>query len=74
MDWRWSRASKAKNPAAKPNWAVSNELSKEAVILEGGAQEVTDPSRIKELAPPDQRSYKPEADPGRGALWWFVYG
>ncbi|HZE28219.1 MAG TPA: hypothetical protein VE083_12555 [Terriglobales bacterium] len=50
---------KAKNPAAKPNWAVSNELSKEAVILEGGAQEVTDPSRIKELARPDQRSYKP---------------
>ena len=59
MDWRWSRASKSQESGGETQLGGFDELSKEAVILEGGAQEVTDPSRIKELARPDQRSYKP---------------
>ena len=46
---------KAKNLAANPKCVVCNELSKEAVIVEGVATEVTDPAQIKEFGRPNQR-------------------
>jgi len=61
---------KAKNLAVNPKCVVCNELSKEAVIVEGVATEVTDPAQIKEFGRPYQRKYKPwKLDPSMGPIF-----
>jgi nitroimidazol reductase NimA-like FMN-containing flavoprotein (pyridoxamine 5'-phosphate oxidase superfamily) len=61
---------KAKNLGANPHCVVCNELSKEAVIVEGLAKEITDPDQIKEFGLPYQRKYKPwKLDPSMGPIF-----
>ena len=61
---------KAKNLAVNPKCVVCNELSREAVIVEGVAIEVTDPAQIKEFGRPYQRKYKPwKLDPSTGPVF-----
>lgn len=50
---------KARNLAVNPRCVICNEISKEAVIVEGRAEELTDPDRIKELGRSYARKYKP---------------
>jgi len=61
---------KAKNLARNPNCVVLSERPEEAVIVEGAAEEVTDPARWKALSKPYFRKYKPwKLDPARGAVY-----
>jgi pyridoxine/pyridoxamine 5'-phosphate oxidase len=61
---------KAKNLAANPRCVVCNEVSKEAVIVQGEAKEVTDQKQIKEFGRPYQRKYKPwKLDPSLGPIF-----
>jgi nitroimidazol reductase NimA-like FMN-containing flavoprotein (pyridoxamine 5'-phosphate oxidase superfamily) len=61
---------KAKNLKANPRCVVCNEISKEAVIVEGVAREVTDPAQIKEFGRPYHRKYKPwKLDPSMGPVF-----
>lgn len=61
---------KARNLAANAHCVVCNELSKEAVIVEGVAREVTNPDQIKELGRPYHRKYKPwKLDPSMGPIF-----
>ena len=61
---------KARNLAVNPRCVICNEISKEAVIVEGRAEELTDPDRIKELGRPYARKYKPwKLDPKLGPIF-----
>ncbi|HXY51704.1 MAG TPA: pyridoxamine 5'-phosphate oxidase family protein [Terriglobales bacterium] len=61
---------KAKNLARNPNCVVLSERPEEAVIVEGAAEEVTDPARWKALSKPYFRKYKPwKLDPAMGAIY-----
>lgn len=61
---------KAKNLANNPNCVICNELAREAVILEGTAQEITNPALIQQLARPYHRKYKPwKLDPSLGPVF-----
>lgn len=61
---------KAKNLANNPHCVICNELAHEAVILEGTAEEVTDPARIQQLGRPYHRKYKPwTLDPSLGPIF-----
>ena len=61
---------KAKNLAANPRCVICNEISKEAVIVEGRAEELTDTDRIKELGRSYARKYKPwKLDPKLGPIF-----
>ena len=61
---------KAKNLAANPRCVICNEISKEAVIVQGRAGELTDSDRIKELGRSYARKYKPwKLDPKLGPIF-----
>jgi nitroimidazol reductase NimA-like FMN-containing flavoprotein (pyridoxamine 5'-phosphate oxidase superfamily) len=61
---------KARNLAANPKCVIANERAEEAVIVEGVAEEVTDPARWKQLAKPYYRKYKPwKLDPAMGPIY-----
>ncbi len=64
---------KAKNLTANPKCVVCTDRSNEAVILEGVAEEVTDAARLKKLAVPYHKKYKPwKLDPGLGPVYAVV--
>lgn len=70
---------KARNLAANPRCVICNEISKEAVIVHGRAEELTDSDRIKELGRSYARKYKPwKLDPKLGPIFvvrpTFVFG
>jgi nitroimidazol reductase NimA-like FMN-containing flavoprotein (pyridoxamine 5'-phosphate oxidase superfamily) len=61
---------KAKNLSRNPECVVCNELAEEAVIVEGVAEEVTNPVQIKEFASPYHRKYKPwKLDASMGSIF-----
>jgi len=61
---------KARNLAVNPRCVICNEISKEAVIVEGRAEELTDPHRIKEFGRSYARKYKPwKLDPKLGPIF-----
>jgi nitroimidazol reductase NimA-like FMN-containing flavoprotein (pyridoxamine 5'-phosphate oxidase superfamily) len=61
---------KAKNLGANPRCVICNEIAKEAVIVEGTAEEVIDPARIKELGRAYHSKYKPwRLDPKLGPVF-----
>lgn len=61
---------KARNLTANSNCVVCNELSKEAVIVEGIASEVIDPAQIKAFGRPYSRKYRPwKLDPNMGPIF-----
>ena len=61
---------KARNLAANPRCVICNEISKEAVIVEGRAEELTDPDHIRELGRSYARKYKPwKLDPKLGPIF-----
>jgi general stress protein 26 len=61
---------KAQNLAKNPNCVICNEDSKEAVIVEGRAEELTDPVRVKELGRSYHRKYQPwTLDPKLGPIF-----
>ncbi len=61
---------KARNLAANSRCVICNEISKEAVIVEGRAEELTDRDRIKELGRSYARKYKPwKLDPTLGPIF-----
>ena len=61
---------KARNLAANPRCVICNEKVQEAVILEGRAEELLDPVRIKELGRSYARKYKPwKLDPKLGPIF-----
>ena len=51
------KTQKARNLAGNPNCIVGTQNAAEAVILEGVAERVTDPSAIRKLGPPSKRKY-----------------
>src|ERR1700747_2564925 len=64
------QSSKAKNLAERPKCIVCNELTDEAVIVEGTAAELTDAERIRQLGQVYQRKYAPwELDPRLGPIF-----
>jgi nitroimidazol reductase NimA-like FMN-containing flavoprotein (pyridoxamine 5'-phosphate oxidase superfamily) len=61
---------KARNLAKSRDCIVCNERTHEAVIVHGLAEEVSDAERIRELAKPYYRKYKPwKLDPAMGAIY-----
>jgi len=61
---------KARNLAANARCVICNDKTSEAVILEGRAEELTDPERIKELGRFYARKYKPwTLDPKLGPIF-----
>jgi len=61
---------KARNLAANPSCVVCNEHAHEAVVLEGTAEEVTDPALVKRLSPHYHKKYKPwKLDPKLGPIY-----
>jgi pyridoxamine 5'-phosphate oxidase-like protein len=61
---------KARNLAANPRCVICNERAEQAVIVEGIAEEVADPTRIKELGIPYHRKCKPwQLDPKLGPVF-----
>ena len=61
---------KARNLAANPRCVICNEISKEAVLVEGRAEELKDADRIKELGRSYARKYKPwRLDPKLGPIF-----
>jgi nitroimidazol reductase NimA-like FMN-containing flavoprotein (pyridoxamine 5'-phosphate oxidase superfamily) len=60
---------KARNLASNPACTICTEQTSEAVIVEGTAAEVSDPARLKQLAPVYGRKYKPwTLDTGLGPV------
>ncbi len=57
------RTRKAKNILAHPHCTIGTEKADEAVILEGQAQEITDPALWKQFASPYDRKYGGEVLP-----------
>jgi len=61
---------KAKNLAGNPRCVVCNDAAHRAVIVEGIAEEVTDPSVIESLFAPYHAKYKPwKLDPKLGPIF-----
>jgi general stress protein 26 len=61
---------KAKNLRSNPRCTICTEKSREAVILEGTAREITDSARIKKLGAPYYKKYKPwKLDPQMGGIY-----
>ena len=57
---------KALNLVRNPRCVVCNELAAAAVVVEGSAEEVTDPAVVERLAGPYQRKYRPwTLEPGQ---------
>jgi nitroimidazol reductase NimA-like FMN-containing flavoprotein (pyridoxamine 5'-phosphate oxidase superfamily) len=64
---------KARNLAANRSCVICTERAAEAVIVEGTATIVSDPSRVDELAPVYHRKYKPwKLDPEMGPIFEVV--
>jgi len=61
---------KARNLAGNPSCVVCTERSSEAVVVEGTANEVSDPAVIERLAPVYHKKYKPwKLDPEMGPIF-----
>ena len=61
---------KAKNLRANPRCIVCTEKSREAVILDGTAEEVKDSDLLKKLGAPYHKKYKPwKLDPSLGPIY-----
>jgi general stress protein 26 len=61
---------KSKNLTANPHCVVCTADPEDGVIVEGVAEEVTDPARIKKLGVPYHKKYKPwKLDPKLGPVY-----
>jgi hypothetical protein len=61
---------KARNLAHDPRCVLCNEEADEAVIVEGAAEEVTDPNLIRRIGVPYHAKYKPwKLDPSLGPIY-----
>jgi PPOX class probable F420-dependent enzyme len=63
------RSRKARNLARNPRCVVCTERADEPVILEGVAEEVTDPSLIRRIGAPYHAKYKWKLDPSLGPIF-----